>query len=62
MQDLDGAIKYWSVAISHVHWARQSKLSRSCRWLPPYLELRMIEGTKSTSKKSYHVAVLELSC
>jgi hypothetical protein len=42
MQDLDGAIKYWSVAIGHVHWARRFKLFRSRQYIPPYLALRII--------------------
>ena len=42
MQDLDGAIKYWSVAISHVHWRRRFKLFRSRQYIPPYLALRII--------------------
>ena len=29
MQDLGRTINYWSVDISHVHWARQIKLSWS---------------------------------
>ena len=42
MQDLDGAIKYWSVAISHVHRRRRFKLFRSRQYTPPYLVLRII--------------------
>ena len=41
-QDLDGAIKYWSVAIGHMHWARRFKLFRSRQYIPPYLALRII--------------------
>ena len=41
-QDLDGAIKYWPVAIGHVHWARRFKLFRSRQYIPPYLALRII--------------------
>ena len=42
MQDLDGAITYWSVAVSHVHWRRRFKLFRSRQYIPPYLALRII--------------------
>ena len=37
MQDMARAIKYWSAAISHVHWASQFKLSWSRQYMPPYL-------------------------
>ena len=43
MQDLGRTIKYWSVVISHVHWARQFNLSWSRQYMPPYLGSRMIE-------------------
>ena len=42
MQGLARNINYWSVCISHVHWARQFKLSRSRQYMPVYLGLRMI--------------------
>ena len=42
MQDMARTIKYWSAAISHVHWASQFKLSRSRQYMPPYLALRII--------------------
>ena len=38
MQDMARTIKYWSEAISHVHWASQFKLSWSRQlYMPPYL-------------------------
>ena len=37
MQDMARTIKYWSAAISHVHWASQFKLSWSRQYMPPYL-------------------------
>ena len=43
MQDMARTIKYWSAAISHVHWASQFKLSWSRQCMPPYLGVRMIE-------------------
>ena len=43
MQELARNINYWSVCISHVHWACQFKLSRSRQYMPPYLGVRMIE-------------------
>ena len=42
MQDLDGAIKYWSIGISNVHWTRRFKLFRSRQYIPTYLALRII--------------------
>ena len=42
MQDLGRSIKYWSVAISHVHWRRRFKLFMSRQDIPPYLTLRII--------------------
>ena len=42
MQDLGRTIKYWSVAISHVCWARQFKLSWSRQYMLSYLGLRMV--------------------
>ena len=42
MQDLDGAIKCWSMGISHVHWTRRFKLFGSRQYIPPYLALRII--------------------
>ena len=33
MQELASNINYWSVCISHVHWARQFKLSRSRQYI-----------------------------
>ena len=36
MQDMARTIKYWSEAISHVHWASQFKLSWSRQYMPPY--------------------------
>ena len=43
MQDLGRTIKYWSVAISHVHWARQIKLSWSRQHHAAVPRERMIE-------------------
>ena len=42
MQELARNINYWSVVISHVHRARQFKLSRSRQYMPLYLGLRII--------------------
>ena len=33
MQDLGRTINYWSVGISHVHWTRQFKLSRTRQYI-----------------------------
>ena len=43
MQELARNIKGWSLAFSHVHWARQFKPSWSRQYMPPYIALRMIE-------------------
>ena len=37
MQDLARTIKYWSAAISHVHWSRQFKLFWSRQYMSPRL-------------------------
>ena len=37
MQELAWTIKYWSIAISHVHWARQFNLSWSRQHMLMYL-------------------------
>ena len=42
MQELAKNINYWSVGISHVHWTRQFKLSRTRQYMPLYLGLRII--------------------
>ena len=42
MQELARDINYWSVGISHVHWTRQFKLSRTRQYMPLYLGLRII--------------------
>ena len=42
MQELARNINYWSVGISHVHRARQFKLSRSRQYMPRYLGLCVI--------------------
>ena len=63
MQDLDGAIKYWSVAIGHVHWARRFKLFRSRQYIPPYLALRrLLWCSACMSNTLVRVATHKLGC
>ena len=63
MQELARNIKGWSLAFSHVHWARQFKPSWSRQYMPPYIALRMIEVHREwTSNTSTDVATHELCC
>ena len=43
MQELACNIKYWSVGIGYVHWARQFKQFWSRQYMPSYIGLRIIE-------------------
>ena len=65
MQDLDGAIKYWSVAIGHVHWARRFKLFRSRQYIPLYFALRIKAVSRCSACMSntlVRVATHKLCC
>ena len=53
-------IKIWTVAISHVQWARQFKLSRSCQCMPLYLGCAYDQGAPS-ARQRLHVASQLLS-
>ena len=43
MQELARNIKFQSVGISYVHWARQFKQFWSRHYIPSYIGLRIIE-------------------
>ena len=62
MQELVRTINYWSVAISHVHLARQFKLSRSRQHMLQYLGNALSRCTECTSNRWFGVAAHELSC
>ena len=61
MQDMARTIKYWSAAISHVHWASQFKLSWSRQYMPPYLAERHDRGATS-ARQIYDIMSRRMSC
>ena len=56
MQDLARTIKYWSEAISHVHWARQFKLCRSRQYHATVARVRMIAVQRVDVKRHHFMS------